>query len=458
MRSSEWLKYLLGHRSAILDVARWRGAIWAGVALVLLTGFARNYDQTFITENPVMWLFGSLLFSFVSGSWLYIILYGFFARREIADADGVKPEFWSGWRSFMGLFWLTAPIAWLYSIPVERFCDSLTAAHLNLALLAVVSLWRVLLMARVMQVVTSAPFVIALVWVLFAAALEVCVVFFFGGGFAKRIMSAMGGMRNSPEEEILYSAMSAVFAVAFWTVPISLVVALLWRTRRMLTALPESHAGPMPWRTLVVLAVFWTAVAIVPQRELANSVVVERLVAGGKARAALDYLASHRSSDFAPARTLPPKPYEREFFEELPTCFGSVQASDPAWVRSHLMRRLNQMLLHYGPRWSRGMTLLPFSREEQVEHVADGLQWFGPDAGAMLQLLDGLARIPEGNEWLKTNSVFMEGVREFIKEERLPHRRKAQTEAEQRSDWLALSNRLYYLYTTNRTPDNALPP
>ena len=184
----------------------WRGAFWAGVALVLLTGIARNYDQTFIVESPVLWLFGPLLFSFVSGSWLYFVVYGLFARREMVDAGGVRPKFWSGWRSFMGLFWLTAPIAWLYAIPVERFTDSFAAVKLNLTLLALVSLWRVLLMARVMQVITSAPLMMTMAWVLFAAVLEVCVVYVFDGGIggiARSIMVAMGGMRNSPEEEML---------------------------------------------------------------------------------------------------------------------------------------------------------------------------------------------------------------------------------------------------------------
>ena len=298
MRPTDWLKFLFGNRAAILNVAQSYSAIWVGIALVVLTGFARNYDQTFIGENPVMWLFGSLMFSFVSGTWLYVVLYGFFARREIADADGMKPDFWSGWRSFMGLFWLTAPIAWLYAIPVERFCDSLLAAKLNITLLAVVSLWRVLLTARVMQVVTSVSFTMALVWVLFAAALEVCVVFFFGESFGKRLMSAMGGMRNSPEEEILLSAMGTAFSVAFLIVPISFVIGLLWRTRRILTALPKVKPGRMPWWTLAGLTVFWMTVSIVPQRELENSVSAERLIANGESRAALDYLSARQPGIF----------------------------------------------------------------------------------------------------------------------------------------------------------------
>src|SRR5688572_24512649 len=116
-----WFRYLMGEGRAIRELAENRKTIWTGVGLVLLTSIARNYDQTFIGEKPLLWLFGSLLFSLVSGTWLYLILYGGFVRRAAADADGNKPEFWSRWFSFMGLFWMTAPVAWMYAIPVERF-------------------------------------------------------------------------------------------------------------------------------------------------------------------------------------------------------------------------------------------------------------------------------------------------------------------------------------------------
>jgi hypothetical protein len=58
----------------------------------------------------------------------------------------------------MGLFWMTAPCAWLYALPVERLCpDSLTAIKVNFALLGIVATWRVLLMGRVISVLTGNP-------------------------------------------------------------------------------------------------------------------------------------------------------------------------------------------------------------------------------------------------------------------------------------------------------------
>jgi hypothetical protein len=228
MKPSIWLGYVLGRENSIRELAGDRATLWTGIGMVLLTSIARNYDQTFILEKPFLWLFGSLLFSLVSGTWLYLVVYGWFIRRVVAHAGGEAPAYWGRWRTFMGLFWMTAPVAWLYAIPVERFFDSLTAAKANLTLLAIVSLWRVILMTRVMQCLTGALTHAILLWVLLAVAMEVLVVFFIGGAFAKALMAGMGGMRNSPEETLLTNAMSAVFGVAFWGAPVVLILALVF--------------------------------------------------------------------------------------------------------------------------------------------------------------------------------------------------------------------------------------
>jgi len=458
MQARLWIRYLCGQGSAIREVAESRSALWTGIGLVLLTSIARNYDQTFIGEKIFLWLFGSLLFSMVSGTWLYIIVYGWFVRRGAADADGNKPAFWSGWRGFMGLFWMTAPIAWLYAIPVERFYDSIIAAKLNLCLLAIVSFWRVALMARVFQVMAKAPFMMILVWVLLAAAVEVCVVVFFGGSFAKRIMAGMGGMRNSPEEEILYSAMSAVFTVAFWAVPVALVTALLWRPFGRLTPLPGLQSRPIAWGSLTMLVLFWVVVAIVPQRELVNSVAVERMVASGQARAALDYLGRHERTDFAPARTLPPKAHESELFEQLPACFDEVQSADPTWVRRHLVGRLDEMMVHYGPRWKRKTRLASLPPEEQIQHIVDGVKWLGPDAEGLLKLVNGLERIPEGQAWLATNKTFLQALQQTVNDPDGQKSSNAKPEPEQLSNWLSLSNRLRDLLPGDWPNPIASPP
>lgn len=448
MKPSVWLGYVFGRSEAIRAVAENRATLWIGIALVLLTSIARNYDQTFILEKPFLWLFGSLLFSVVSGTWLYLIVYGWFVRRAAGDANG-KPEFWGRWRAFMGLFWMTAPIAWLYAIPVERFFDSLTAAKANLTLLAIVSLWRVILMTRVIQYLTETRWYAVLLWVLFAAAMEILVVFFFGGAFAKALMEGMGGMRNSPEENLIMTSLAAVFLVALWGAPVVLIAALILGRSSSGQDLPVADKSQPCFGWLIIVAIVWLAVAVKPQIELNQNVQVEKLMAAQKYREALDYMGARQPTEFAPARVLAPNAYEWEIFTDLPACFGVVQTNDPAWVRAHLMRRFHQMLTHYTLRWERNKLFSDFSYDEQVKHVAQGLNWHGPDAAGINLLLEGLERIPEGRDWLAKNSSFVEGVGVAAAGNSFRQRSRDKTEAQQISDLSSLSNRLHSMGMTN---------
>lgn len=460
MQPTIWIKYLFGQAEAIRQVAASRSALWTGVVLVLLTSIARNYDQTLIAEKPFLWFFGSLLFSCVSGTWIYCVVFEMFARPKHFGLEEPKCAFSARWLCFMGLFWMTAPVAWLYAIPVERFLDSVSAARANVALLSVVSLWRVLLMARVLQVTTRAPFLMTLSWVVFAAALETMVLVLFGGSFAKRIMQGMGGMRNSPEEEILIRAMNTAFSWAFFLTPAALVVSLVWRPKELLQPLPRAIAGRVSWISLLVIAVVWIGLAIAPQRELANNVVLEGLMESGKTRVALDYLAARQPRDFAPARPLPPKPFERDIFTQLPACFGAVQTNEPPWVRALLLSKLDAMMMHMGPRWSCGPIDPDTPRDKRVNDIQEALQWHGPDARELTELVGGLVRIPEGREWLRTNSVFVEAVWQAAGDAEEPKLGSNRSELAITNSWPGLLNVLHLHFTTNgvlRSVDAPLP-
>jgi hypothetical protein len=239
-------------------------------------------------------------------------------------------------------------------------------------------------------------------------------------------------MRNSPEEEVLLQAMNAAFTVAFCAAPVTFIIALVWRPARELTELPSPAPAPMRWGSVVVAAAFWCAIAIYPQRQVANTVALEKLIAQAQHRAALDYYSAHRPKDFAPGRVLPPNPFEYPIFEELPACFAAIQPGDAAWVRTLLVRRLDEMCSHYDSPWRRRRNMVPKPVPEQLNDIQNGVNRYGPEPGALLSLIDGLHRIPEGRAWLKTNAIFIEGLRQIAKNPPAP----------QRIEWLAVSNRL----------------
>ena len=392
MRAAIIPRYLLGGREAIHEVARSRSAIWVGMLLVMFTAVARRYDQTHILENPVVWLFGPLLFSLVSGSWLYWVAYEIFARVHMPS--GARPRAGAGSASFMGLFWMTAPIAWLYAIPVEAFMSSLGAAWANVALLASVSLWRVLLMGRVLQVICGVPFLMALLWVLVPAMLEALGVFFIGGSFAKAIMAGMGGLRNSPEEEVLISAMSTAFGVCFYGVLPVGSVALLWRGHRDAKALPVRTADAFPTLAIIISGLIWAAVALLPQRKLARNFHLERLIEDKEYRAALDYLGQYESDHFAPARPLAPKAFEHTLFERLPPLLAAVRADDPLWIQQHLLKRLDQMMASAVP--------AHFAQNDDAdERISKLSTWL--EAEDWRDISRGLNVMPAAQQWLNTN-------------------------------------------------------
>jgi hypothetical protein len=280
----------------------------------------------------------------------------------------------------MGLFWMTAPIAWLYAIPVERMFDSYRATQANIALLAIVSLWRVLLMSRVISALQQVRFVRALAWVAVPACIEVVLVVFVGGifspTFGRRVMASMGGMRNSPEESLLLSALSTAGGTAFWGL-IGLVILLaLLRFKGGTIPFPKQMPGELPWISLLLLGVFWTAVAVQPQREQQRFVKHAAMVDSGQYRAALDYLAKLGRAAFPPGRRLEPSPYEYRAYDQLPGTIAVLQSSDPKWIRDVYLDYAGRLFDHY------------FLRLEPTNAAA---------------MFAGMARLPEGREWVERN-------------------------------------------------------
>ena len=141
MRLQTLFLYLIGNRQAMFDIAADRRALFIGFLFVLSAGFAREYDGEDLIHEPwylLIPLAASLLSSFV----LYLVTYGvFISTRQIrgesvlfVDTDGLLkkkplsgPSFLSGYLSFLALFWCTAPLAWLYAIPYERFLSPVEA-------------------------------------------------------------------------------------------------------------------------------------------------------------------------------------------------------------------------------------------------------------------------------------------------------------------------------------------
>lgn len=445
MNTRTLCKFLWGHADAIRTVASSRSAIWTGVALVLLTAFARNYDQTFILEKPFLWFFGPLLFSLVSGTWIFLICYGLCARRLMVDSDGHKPPLWSAWPSFMGLFWMTAPIAWLYALPVERFFDSLTAAKANLWLLAVVSLWRVLLMARVFQVICCVPYARTILWVIVAAGIEVLVITVFGGELlAKRIMAGMGGMRNSPEEEILLQAMGNALGGALLAVPVAITILGVWRWHGSARLFPERSPAKIPVVLLIMVGMGFVVMSIPAQSKLHRNYQLEQLIAREEMRAAIEYMNRHLPADFAPARPLPPKLFEQTIFIEALRLGGALNDNDARWVRKHVRHALDVMATHL-PAWSVRERI----EDQDAQELANGIGRHAETALPWLEMTEARERSADVREWLNSHTNILPALAILSNQTPVNHWQTKRSEIEQKSDWLRLGMALHRLGYTD---------
>jgi hypothetical protein len=322
------LRYLTGGREAILEIAGNRHALWVGLLFVLSAGLAREYDGEDLLNEPwhlVLPLGASLVSSFL----LFTVAYG----AAILKGENGR-AFFPRYLAFLGLFWLTAPLAWLYAIPYERFCTPVEAVRLNLITLGFVSAWRVVLMTRVLTVLMG--------W---SVAAAVCLVLTFADMVALVLMNflrvplldVMGGLRLSESERLVKDVALTVGCLGFLMLPLFLVVGLVFVYRSKAAWQASASAGGRPRLGLVVLAVgsvlVWLPILPYTQPEQQRRRIVEKLAAQGERVEALRYMSSHPREAFPP-HWVPPRPdlgyLRRDYLDWLEDL--SVVDTAP-WVR-----------------------------------------------------------------------------------------------------------------------------
>ncbi|MEN9360851.1 MAG: hypothetical protein RL095_2386 [Verrucomicrobiota bacterium] len=208
--------FLIGRRQSIERVAaNPYPAIAFGLISVVVAGFCREYDQEpFETKMGLFFL--PLLASLAMGTWLFAVFQALSPRGRRQHS----------WPVFMALFWMTAPCAWLYAIPVERLCpDSLTAIKANFALLGIVATWRVVLMGRALSILTGNPGVP----ILLVGSSFIVVPLIFLKSLNVALM-VMGGGVHSPEQKFIMNFSGQLSSYLFFGAILALGC-LLWKMK-----------------------------------------------------------------------------------------------------------------------------------------------------------------------------------------------------------------------------------
>ncbi len=343
------LRFLVGDRDAILRIAGDRNALWIGFVFVLSAGFAREYDGEDLLAEPwhlLIPLGASLVASFL----LFL-----FVQCDYRDP---RISFWAAYASFLGLFWMTAPLAWVYAIPYERFMGYEAAVDANVYTLGLVAAWRVALTVRLLVVCTDMRLLGAagVVWLFCTLAASVGVVVHLVSDAS--LLDMMGGLRAGDEElnrgQRWTLFVSGLVCLAFWpTLLLASVLAFTGRgTRGWLVRQEPSPCPTLPALLLAAVSLLvWVPILPVPQREQQRRRAVETALRARSYSEAAAVLREYPREAFPP-HWLPPAP-PRPSWEQGSEIVGMLRAfrdgGGAGWAEALYWQRFESWLDHGGP-------------------------------------------------------------------------------------------------------------
>lgn len=264
--------FLIGNEAAIKKLAKSKNSIYLGAFFVFIAGIAREYDQEYIPLNGILFLV-PFLASFVMCLILYIFSLPYYRKK-------VNPDGLGSFKTYLSVFWLTAPLAWLYALPVEAWFTPLTALKINLSLLGIVAFWRVWLFTRAMKILTEVN--------LLALILTVaCPVIFFVSFFQNlNIVGIMSGGAKTEAQEFLTGVTGLVTMLSFIVFIPSVIIACIESTRvKNFTSLEKDEKMPISKSLIVfnfVTLLFFVAILLPSQSKLKKHFELVDLINQGK--------------------------------------------------------------------------------------------------------------------------------------------------------------------------------
>lgn len=355
--------YLLGVRSSIDRVIASKHSVWLSAALVATAALAREYDAVSIVHQP--WdLLAPFAASILISAIVYVVVKICLSIAKVTSPDNA----WEDYKVFLTGYWMTAPLAWLYAIPIETMTDELSALRFNLTMLSIVSLWRVLLFARFVSVRYSVSFLAALSWVL-VPCMAVALVALFQSVMS--MVGIMGGLRLTETQQVLMTYQSNLFAILFYGVVPTLLIAVgmayAIRVRRkgihVIRSIP-SDMNRSVW-AIPVLAFFVLGSAAARfQPDQFRSAQVDRMLLGGRSGDAVAYMQQRGESSFPVVWDPPPKfPQRDSQTPRISDLLDAIEVANPdRWVIDRLLVQADEILMRQFD-WYQGV-----GNESYLEH------------------------------------------------------------------------------------------
>lgn len=181
----------------------------AGLVCTWLAGIGRFWDNPRASLLQTLGL-GSVVYVFVLSAFLWLLI------------KPLRPERWS-YVHLLTFVTLTAPPAFLYAVPVERWVSLSTARSVNVWFLAIVALWRVVIYGlylrrwaglRVLGLIPALLLPLCLV----VTALSVL-------NLDHAVFDIMAGLRGpgTPDDDA-YAVLILITLLSFYLVPVLLIL------------------------------------------------------------------------------------------------------------------------------------------------------------------------------------------------------------------------------------------
>jgi hypothetical protein len=374
------LGFLVGHRDSVRNVLELNHGIAVAAALVFTASLAREYDAVSLAHRP--WdLLGSFAASIVLCTILFLVVnvcLWMVSRRS----DNLVQDY----RIFLTGYWMTAPLAWLYAIPVETFASEVDSVRFNLAALSIVSIWRVLLFSRVLSILYAIPFYSSLLWVL-----APCMVIAFGFLLSAimPMVSIMGGIRMTETQTIVFNYQNKLLEILFFS---AIPVLILFLTSfPVLIRYPSPHE-PIAQTHRQTGITFWAVPCLVFalllvgcyhfQPKYWRSTKIDALLTAGRFSEAIALLRTCGPDTLPISWDPPPRFSSRE--TPQPEMVGLLEAlietQSETWINDSLLVQADEIILRQAG-WTQGArnfsylsNMLPYESPETLERLRDAFE------------------------------------------------------------------------------------
>jgi hypothetical protein len=273
---------------------------------VLSAGFAREYDGEYLVAD--WWYVVIPLAASLVGSFALTLIVWITAWFRGVRSVGLFTTF----GAVLNAYWMTAPLAWLYAIPVERILGEVDAVRFNLALLGIVSIWRVALMVRSLSILYACRY-----W---EALMPIMVFSLIVGYIAIRMLPVplfvvMGGVRIPESEQIIVSTRLQITFTAVMSAPVWIIglIADWFMKRRWVWSLESSHdqtpirVSRFAYLVGIISLLIWIPILPWTQTEQYQRWTVENLLERGDYQGAAEWSRRVSIEDLPPHWIPPPR-------------------------------------------------------------------------------------------------------------------------------------------------------